>query len=179
MTRYSLVIDIGKTHVKLHVLDDKYNSVFSKQMKNTVVKEGHFPSINTSEIWGWLIAGIKEITPKYRINAINITTHGATAALIDRNSIGTDGLVLPILDYEYADVFEQSPEYESIRPSFNDTFSPSLPPLSFLRIWFKRPLSVSIGTSTVSTRPRNSPPGSTRLRPILRRTNCGTGVVVH
>jgi len=127
MTRYSLVIDIGKTHVKLHVLDDKYNSVFSKQMKNTVVKEGHFPSINTSEIWGWLIAGIKEITPKYRINAINITTHGATAALIDRNSIGTDGLVLPILDYEYADVFEQSPEYESIRPSFNDTFSPSLP----------------------------------------------------
>ncbi|WKD26443.1 FGGY family carbohydrate kinase (plasmid) [Pseudoalteromonas sp. KG3] len=126
-TAYSLVIDIGKTHVKLHVLDNKYNSLFSKQMKNTVVNEGDFPSINTSEIWSWLIAGIKEITPTYRINAINITTHGATAALIDRNSTGTDGLVLPILDYEYTGVYDQSPEYEIIRPSFDDTFSPSLP----------------------------------------------------
>ncbi|MFY8328219.1 FGGY-family carbohydrate kinase [Pseudoalteromonas sp. ZZD1] len=124
---HSLVIDIGKTHVKLHVLDSKFNSLFSKQMKNTVVNEGVFPSINTKEIWDWLIAGIKEITPTYRINAINITTHGATAALIDRNSISADGLVLPILDYEYTGVYEQSPEYESIRPSFDDTFSPSLP----------------------------------------------------
>lgn len=126
-TAYSLVIDIGKTHVKLHVLDNKFNSLFSKQMKNTVVNDGAFPSINTSEIWSWLIAGIKEITPVYRINAINITTHGATAALIDRHSTGTDGLVLPILDYEYTGVYEQSPEYEIIRPSFDDTFSPSLP----------------------------------------------------
>ena len=124
---YSLVIDIGKTHVKLHVLDSKFNSIFSKQMKNTVVNEGAFPSINTNEIWGWLIAGIKEITPAYRINAINITTHGATAALIDRNSVDTDGLVLPILDYEYTGVYSQSPGYESVRPSFDDTFSPSLP----------------------------------------------------
>jgi sugar (pentulose or hexulose) kinase len=124
---HSLVIDIGKTHVKLHVLSNEFESIYSAQMKNIVLKSGLYPSIDTSSIWSWLVLNIKEITPKYRINAINIATHGATAALIDRNSKSEDSLVLPILDYEFNGTFDESPDYESIRPSFKDTFSPSLP----------------------------------------------------
>ena len=127
ITPRSLVIDIGKTHVKFHVLDNSFDSVFSKQMKNIVDQSGLYPSIDIDSIWNWLVASIKEVTQKYLIKAINITTHGATAALIDRNSTSKDGLVLPILDYEYTGTFEETPEYDSIRPLFSDTYSPSLP----------------------------------------------------
>lgn len=124
---FTLVIDIGKTHVKLHVLDDVFKSIFSKQMKNEVLLNEIYPCINTDKIWNWLVTGIQDVTNKYNVKAINITTHGATAALINRESSSKDGLVLPILDYEYSEIFESNPEYEEIRPSFSDTYSPSLP----------------------------------------------------
>ena len=34
--KHSLVLDIGKTHIKLHVLNDSFDSVSSKQMKNII-----------------------------------------------------------------------------------------------------------------------------------------------
>jgi len=122
-----LVIDIGKTHVKLHVLDDAFASVFSKQMKNVVELKGKYPSIDVSAIWQWIVEGIKEVTKSYAISAITITTHGATAALINSNADNSDGLVLPILDYEYQDITIATPEYADIRPKFSETYSPDLP----------------------------------------------------
>ncbi|MBL4829762.1 MAG: hypothetical protein JKY55_07740 [Aliivibrio sp.] len=127
MKTNALVIDIGKTHVKLHVLDGAFTSVFSKQMKNVVELTGEYPSINVSAIWQWIVEGIKEITKSYAISAISITTHGATAALIDRNVANSDGLVLPILDYEYQGITPVTPEYIDIRPKFSETYSPDLP----------------------------------------------------
>ena len=123
----TVVIDIGKTHVKLYVLDGAFASVFSKQMKNVVELKGDYPSINVSVIWQWIADGIKEATKNYSISAITITTHGATAALINRNAANSDGLVLPILDYEYQDITVATPEYGDIRPKFSDTYSPDLP----------------------------------------------------
>jgi len=125
--KYSLVLDIGKTHIKLHVLNDFFDSVFSKQMKNIVELGGQYPSINTDAIWQWLVDGIKEVSCQYQISAISITTHGATAALIDRNSSNADGLVLPILDYEYQGIEADIPEYNTLRPEYSETFSPDLP----------------------------------------------------
>ena len=123
----TLVIDIGKTHVKLHVLDGAFASVFSKQMKNVVELKGGYPSINVTAIWQWLVDGIKEVTKSYTISAISITTHGATAALINSNADNSDGLVLPILDYEYQDITVATAEYVDIRPKFSETYSPDLP----------------------------------------------------
>ena len=124
---HTLIIDIGKTHVKLLVLDSRYQAVYSTQMSNTPVPTDVYPSADVSGIWEWLCTSIKAISPKYSITKMTITTHGATAALIDRNSASSDGLVLPILDYEYTKPFDDSIDYESDRPVFADTFSPSLP----------------------------------------------------
>ncbi|TWX66886.1 hypothetical protein ESZ36_15155 [Colwellia demingiae] len=121
-----LVIDIGKTHVKLHVLDDAFASVFSKQMKNIVNTKGDYPSINVSAIWQWITDGIKDVTKNYTVSAISITTHGATAALINRNATNSDGLVLPILDYEYQGITVATPEYVDIRPKYSESYSPDL-----------------------------------------------------
>ncbi len=123
----ALVIDIGKTHAKLHVLDHVFDSIFSKQMKNVVELKGNYPSINVTAIWQWIVDGIKEVTKNYSISAITITTHGATAALINRNARISDGLVLPILDYEYQDITSSTPAYGDIRPKFSETYSPDLP----------------------------------------------------
>lgn len=124
---FTLIIDIGKTHVKLHVLDKHYQSAFSKQMTNTVDTDGIYPSASVEKIWSWLTQTIKLVSAKFNISRMTITTHGATAALIDRNANMADHLVLPVLDYEYATIFEDCPEYEELRPSFDSTCSPSLP----------------------------------------------------
>lgn len=122
-----LIIDIGKTHVKLHVLNDAFESVFSKQTKNVGQHDGPYPSVNVSAIWQWLMATIKEASAQYKITAISITTHGATAALINRNKVENGALVLPILDYEYQGIRADTHEYESLRPHYSETFSPNLP----------------------------------------------------
>ena len=56
------------------------------------------------------------------IEAIVTTTHGACAALLD-----SQGLVLPVLDYEFEGVHETDAAYEALRPDFAETYSPSLP----------------------------------------------------
>lgn len=123
----SLVIDIGKTHVKLHVLDNEFHSVLSRQMKNQVINGGDYPCANVEKIWLWLTDNIKVASSEYKIDALTITTHGATAALIDRKATDSDGLVLPVLDYEYPDLVAKTPDYSNVRPAFKDTFSPDLP----------------------------------------------------
>ncbi|MDU0352587.1 FGGY family carbohydrate kinase [Paraglaciecola aquimarina] len=124
---YSLVIDIGKTHVKLHALDHSFQSVFSRQMKNEVILGPMYPHANVEKIWLWLMTNIKQATKEFTISALTITTHGATAALIDRTATDSDGLVLPVLDYEYAELVDKTSEYSKVRPSFKSTFSPNLP----------------------------------------------------
>ena len=124
---HTLIIDIGKTHVKLVVLASTEESVFSTQMKNAPLLTGDYPCADTQRIWQWLFESIRSITPKFHIAKITITTHGATAALINSGSSITDGLVLPVLDYEFTKPYQDDLGYESIRPGFSDTFSPSLP----------------------------------------------------
>jgi sugar (pentulose or hexulose) kinase len=124
---HTLIIDIGKTHVKLLVLNSCYEAVHSTQMSNTPVLSDIYPCADVSAIWKWLCSSITTITPKYSITKLTITTHGATAALIDKHNASPDGLVLPILDYECTKPFDDSISYETDRPDFVDTFSPSLP----------------------------------------------------
>ncbi len=149
--KYSLVIDIGKTHIKLHVLNDLFNSIFSKQMKNVVELRGQYPCINTDAIWQWLLEGIKEASNLYEIIAISITTHGATAALVDRNSNVSDGLVLPILDYEFQGIIADTPKYSELRPDYSETFSPDLPAglnLGRQLYWLKKQFATEFDKAT-------------------------------
>jgi len=120
--RNCLVIDIGKTNVKLHVLNSEFKSIFSEQIENNINQSADYPTADTTLIWQWLKTGIKKIVSEFKLSAISITTHGATAAVIDRNRTD-DGLVLPIIDYEYE---LDNSDYGNVRPQFNETFSPDL-----------------------------------------------------
>lgn len=119
-----LIIDIGKTHIKLYVLNADFEAVFSKEADNVVNTLGIYPMVDVDFLWQWITSGIKQAAAEFVISAITVTTHGATAALIDGQK---ENLVLPILDYEYTGIDELDDEYQIVKPDFNETYSPDLP----------------------------------------------------
>ena len=125
---YIAVFDIGKTNVKLHLLDRDFKSLSVDSIKNTVVQTAPYPHFDTDRIWNWLIKTLRTFNDSFPIDAINISAHGAAAALINTNaSLDSDGLVLPILDYEHVGPESLQSEYNKLRPPFEETRSPNLP----------------------------------------------------
>ncbi|MBB3061264.1 FGGY-family carbohydrate kinase [Microbulbifer rhizosphaerae] len=123
---YKLVLDVGKTHVKLHLLNNAGESVFSRQTDNRVLSGAPYPHFDIEGLWQWMLRGIGEAAQEYLISAVSITTHGAAAALINRHGEEA-GLVLPVLDYEYTGIESCNPRYDRLRPEFSETYSPALP----------------------------------------------------
>ncbi|WP_341939585.1 FGGY-family carbohydrate kinase [Marinimicrobium sp. C2-29] len=121
----TLILDIGKTNIKVHVLDDNLESIHESVKPNTVVNEGIYPHFDVDAIWDWFCAAVSEVTKTLTVSAISVTTHGATAALIDRNRSG-NALVLPVLDYEHSGPDSVSAGYAEVRPDFSETRSPNL-----------------------------------------------------
>ena len=113
----SLVIDIGKTNIKIHVLDRSHNNLATFNKKNNVFHNSFYDAVDVDGIWTWIIKTIKTCSQNFQINSLVVSGHGATGALID-TSKGEDGLVLPIMDYEWNGLESVNVEYEGIRPSF-------------------------------------------------------------
>ena len=126
-SEHTAVLDIGKTHVKLNIIDHQNQIVFSRQMSNNVDYSQAYPCVDEDRIWRWFCETMQDASSTFSITRLTTTTHGATAALVNRNRILEDGLVMPILDYETKGIFEQSKFYDEIRPKYDDTFSPNLP----------------------------------------------------
>lgn len=116
------VIDIGKTNVKLAVVDRTGRPLHQVQMPNRVRPDGPYPHHDVDAIWAWLLESLAAYERSGDIGAIVTTTHGATMALL-----AGDGLALPVLDYEYEGVEAISADYDAIRPQFRETGSPALP----------------------------------------------------
>src|SRR5690606_9690241 len=57
------------------------------------------------------------------LDALSVTTHGATAALLDEDG----DLALPVLDYEYTGPDVLRRDYDKVRPEFAETYTPRLP----------------------------------------------------
>lgn len=121
------VLDIGKTHIKLQLVDDAGSPGLSYQRQNAPVITGDYPFADTDTIWQWLVETLKSCPETANIKAISITTHGATAALVNINSEAKDGLVMPILDYEFNGPDQCEAAYQRVRPDFSQTLSPALP----------------------------------------------------
>ena len=124
---YGLVIDVGKTHVKIQVFNSELESVFSKQTQNQILNLPPYPHFNIDKLWAWMLGNIRDAVHRFNIGAISVTTHGATAALIDERQKAGNGLVLPVLDYEYSGLENSEGLYQEARPRFTQTFSPALP----------------------------------------------------
>ena len=124
MIRYVAVIDLGKSNSKLALVDTHSASELHVVSESTeITTTGLYPAIDHHAIERFLISAFEELGSLHPIDAITVTTHGATAALIDNNG----ELVLPVLDYECPLPDKLANEYVQHRTSFEQTGSPRLP----------------------------------------------------
>ena len=117
------VIDIGKTNIKTVVFDASAGrEIDSRKTANASLHNGPYPHCNVDLIWNFICESFDELAKIHSIDAISITAHGATGALVQ-----SDGeLALPILDYEHNGPDETAEAYNAVRPSFAETGSPRL-----------------------------------------------------
>lgn len=118
----TLVLDIGKTNVKLSLIDAAGATLAEQRRANTILVSGPYPHHDTEGIWDWMLTVMRAFGRIATIGAIVPVTHGATAALVNQH-----GLVLPVLDYESKLPEHCNDAYAAMRPPFSETCSPALP----------------------------------------------------
>lgn len=124
MSRHIAVIDIGKTNAKVALVDlENLSEVAVRRVPNVVLRDGRYPHFDTERLWAFILESLRALNREQRIEAISITAHGATGALLDAEG----GLALPILDYEHNGPDTLAAEYDAARPPFEETGTPRLP----------------------------------------------------
>ena len=118
------VIDIGKTNVKVALVDlSKGAEVAVETQPNRVMPGPPWPHFDVAGQWKFVITALRRLAAEARVEGIVVTTHGACAALLDADG----GLAAPVLDYEHPGPDALRAEYDAIRPPFSQTGSPTLP----------------------------------------------------
>jgi sugar (pentulose or hexulose) kinase len=121
--KYVAVIDIGKSNAKLAIVDcESRQETCVIKTPNDVIDGPPYPHYDTEALWRFIIDGLSQFAAEYTIDAITVTTHGASVALLDKSG----QLATPVLDYEHDGPSELADEYRQIRPLFNVTGSPHL-----------------------------------------------------
>ncbi|CCV13881.1 FGGY-family carbohydrate kinase [Mesorhizobium sp. STM 4661] len=124
MIRHVAVIDIGKTNAKVALVDlTIMREVILRRVANAACTDGPYPHHDVEALWAFILDSLAAIHREQRIDAISITTHGATAVLVDAEG----GLALPVLDYEFAGPDTLAQDYDAMRPPFAETGTPRLP----------------------------------------------------
>lgn len=117
------VIDIGKTNAKLALVDPGTLAEIALLTRPNSVRPGPpWPHFDTEGIWRFLLDGLHAFGKTHAISAISISTHGASAAFLDKDG----ALAAPILDYEHTGPDTCRAAYDSVRPPFARTGSPRL-----------------------------------------------------
>lgn len=87
---------------------------------NAVLAGPPYPHFDTEAIWDFLLDALTQLHAKHAVDAISVTTHGASGALL-----AADGsLAAPILDYEHTGPDTVAEAYDTLRPAFSETGSP-------------------------------------------------------
>ncbi|TIS50081.1 FGGY-family carbohydrate kinase [Mesorhizobium sp.] len=118
------VIDIGKTNAKVALVDlDRMAEVALRRTANAIATDGPYPHHDVEALWAFILESLSDLHRQQPIDAISITTHGATAVLVDAEG----GLALPVIDYEFAGIDDLAQDYDAARPPFAETGTPRLP----------------------------------------------------
>jgi sugar (pentulose or hexulose) kinase len=117
------VLDIGKTNAKLVVLDsDTGAEIAAERIANTTRTSGPYPHYDIEGLWAFIVGALRTLSAAPGYDAISITAHGASAALLARDG----SLAMPVIDYEHAYPQAIRDAYDRLRPPFAETVSPRL-----------------------------------------------------
>ncbi|MCA0273191.1 MAG: FGGY-family carbohydrate kinase [Proteobacteria bacterium] len=118
------VIDIGKTNAKLALVDTAdINEIAVVTRPNGVLPGPPWPHFDLEGHWQFLLSALADFHRAHGIDAISVTTHGASCVLLD----AAGNLAAPMLDYEHPGPDTLHAEYDRVRPPFAETGSPRLP----------------------------------------------------
>lgn len=122
--RHIAVIDIGKTNAKLALVDLAARAEIAVTTRPNRVNPGPpWPHFDTEGHWQFILAGLRDLHARHGVDAISVTTHGASGVLLDAKG----GLAAPVLDYEHPGPDSMTAAYDALRPDFALTGSPRLP----------------------------------------------------
>lgn len=118
------VLDIGKTNVKLALVDvAAATEVAVLTRPNAVLPGPPYPHYDVVGMWDFLLTGLCQMQHRHGVDAIAVTAHGASAVLL-----AADGaLAAPVLDYEYDGPDTTAAAYDRLRPPFSVTGSARMP----------------------------------------------------
>jgi L-fuculokinase len=116
------VFDVGKSNVRLSAVNDAGVAMTMLERQNSVDGSPPYPHFDVDNVYAWLISGLAMLAGDFEISSVVPVTHGACAALVD-----DDGLVLPIMDYEFRGMSEVDSDYDANARDFARTASPKLP----------------------------------------------------
>lgn len=121
--RHVAVIDIGKSNAKLALVDTADLSEIGVTTRpNRVLSGPPWPHFDLEGHWEFLLDALARFHRDHGIDAISVTTHGASAVLLDEGG----GLAAPMLDYEHPGPDNLADAYDRVRPPFEETGSPRL-----------------------------------------------------
>ncbi|MBE7184492.1 MAG: FGGY-family carbohydrate kinase [Methylobacterium mesophilicum] len=122
--RFVAVIDIGKTNAKVALVDlHSMRETAIRRMPNRARRHGPYPHHDVDVLWRFILDALGELNRETPVDAVSVTTHGATVAVLDADG----ALALPVQDYEHDGPDELADAYDRARPPFAETGSPRLP----------------------------------------------------
>lgn len=122
--KHVAVIDIGKTNAKLALVEARtLREVAVVTRPNTVRPGPPWPHFDLEGHWAFFLQHLRAFHSAYGVDAISVTTHGASVVLLDV----AGELAAPMLDYEHPGPDELAADYDAIRPPFAETGSARLP----------------------------------------------------
>lgn len=121
--RHIAVIDIGKTNAKLALVDlETLTEIAVVTRPNAVLKGPPWGHFDIDGHWDFLLRALKSFHANHHVDAISVTTHGASIVLLDASG----NLAAPVLDYEHPIPAGIADAYDAVRPPFAQTGSPRL-----------------------------------------------------
>lgn len=118
------VLDVGKTNVKLALVDVRKGAELAVLTRpNTVLPGPPYPHYDVEGMWEFMLQGLQQMQALHGVDAIAVTTHGASAVLMGRGG----ALAAPVLDYEHTGPDTVAAAYDRLRPDFAQTGSARMP----------------------------------------------------
>lgn len=117
------VMDIGKTHAKLLLVEERSGEVrWEKQYICRAGTRSDFRELDIARLETWLIENLRAAPERERIRHLFPVAHGAAAIWID-----AEGRRLAAPDYEDRVFDLVAADYRKLRDNYTDTYSPFLP----------------------------------------------------
>lgn len=121
---HTAVVDIGKTHMRLVVLDERGAAVVQAQGRSgSTQAPGGWRALDHGATEAWLFDALAGLgTHRAGLTRLLVTTHGAAVA-----ALCGERLALPIPDYEFAGFDDRPADLAGQLDPFEQTLSPVLP----------------------------------------------------